>query len=168
MLTPVPNPRNDQHWVINYNLSPFSQLMHFLSFLFPINHHNQENKISLAAIIKKDYGIEVNVDSIFDVHVKRIHEYKRQLLNILHIITMYNSKWTVSLSASTWIKYTAWSSIYDIAFSSLTCCLKHRFNVLHLVAAAILSFDCQDFRKLYGLLIWHVNLDKKTFELFQD
>jgi len=44
-------------------------------------------------MIKRDYGIEVNTDSIFDVHVKRIHEYKRQLLNVLHIITMYNSKW---------------------------------------------------------------------------
>jgi len=50
----------------------------------------QENKISLAASIKRDYGIEVNIESMFDVHVKRIHEYKRQLLNVLHIITMYN------------------------------------------------------------------------------
>jgi len=49
-----------------------------------------ENKVKLAGIIKKDYGIDVNVSSIFDVHVKRIHEYKRQLLNVLHIITMYN------------------------------------------------------------------------------
>merc|ERR1719447_769695 len=50
----------------------------------------QENKAILAAYIGKHYGIEVNVNSIFDVHVKRIHEYKRQLLNILHVITMYN------------------------------------------------------------------------------
>ena len=35
-------------------------------------------------------GIKVNVDSIFDVQVKRIHEYKRQLLNCLHVIHMYN------------------------------------------------------------------------------
>ena len=43
-------------------------------------------------MIKRDYGIDVNTDSIFDVHVKRIHEYKRQLMNVLHIITMYNRK----------------------------------------------------------------------------
>ena len=48
----------------------------------------------MAALIKQNYGIEVNTDSIFDVHVKRIHEYKRQLLNVLHIITMYNRKET--------------------------------------------------------------------------
>ena len=46
----------------------------------------------MAALIKRDYQIDVNTDSIFDVHVKRIHEYKRQLLNVLHIITMYNRK----------------------------------------------------------------------------
>ena len=46
----------------------------------------------LAALLQKDYGIDVNVNSIFDVQVKRIHEYKRQLMNALHIITLYNSK----------------------------------------------------------------------------
>lgn len=50
----------------------------------------QENKCKIAALIEKEYNIQINVDSIFDVHVKRIHEYKRQLLNILHVITMYN------------------------------------------------------------------------------
>ena len=53
----------------------------------------QENKNSLAGMIKENYGIDVNVESIFDVHVKRIHEYKRQLLNVLHVITLYNSRW---------------------------------------------------------------------------
>ena len=37
--------------------------------------------------------MDVNVNSIFDVQVKRIHEYKRQLMNCLHVIVMYNSKY---------------------------------------------------------------------------
>ena len=49
-----------------------------------------ENKMKLAAYIAKEYKVTVDPTSMFDVHVKRIHEYKRQLLNILHVITMYN------------------------------------------------------------------------------
>ncbi len=50
----------------------------------------QANKVRLAKIIKDKVGITVNVNSLFDVQIKRIHEYKRQLLNVLHVITMYN------------------------------------------------------------------------------
>lgn len=50
----------------------------------------QANKILLAQLIKKKLDIDVNLDSIFDVQVKRIHEYKRQLLNMLHVVTLYN------------------------------------------------------------------------------
>jgi glycogen phosphorylase len=48
------------------------------------------NKQLLADYIWARNGIRVNVDSLFDCHVKRMHEYKRQLLNLLHVITLYN------------------------------------------------------------------------------
>ena len=48
------------------------------------------NKQRLARYIEKVVGIEVDMNSMFDVQIKRIHEYKRQLLNVLHVITLYN------------------------------------------------------------------------------
>jgi len=48
------------------------------------------NKKILAKYIKEHTGIAVNVNSIFDVHIKRIHSYKRQMLNIFHIMDLYN------------------------------------------------------------------------------
>jgi len=50
----------------------------------------QANKLRLARYIKDKLAIEVDVNSMFDVQIKRIHEYKRQLLNVLHVITLYN------------------------------------------------------------------------------
>ena len=49
-----------------------------------------KNKARLVKYIKRKVGMDVNPDTLFDVHVKRIHEYKRQLLNIFHVITLYN------------------------------------------------------------------------------
>ena len=50
----------------------------------------QNNKARLARHIKQELSIELNPDSLFDVHVKRIHEYKRQLLCALHAVALYN------------------------------------------------------------------------------
>jgi starch phosphorylase len=50
----------------------------------------QANKARLAAKVQADCGVTFNIDALFDVQVKRIHEYKRQLLNILHVIHLYD------------------------------------------------------------------------------
>ncbi len=50
-----------------------------------------QNKLRLAKYIKEHNGIDVDPNSIFDVQVKRLHEYKRQLLNILHVMHLYNT-----------------------------------------------------------------------------
>ena len=59
------------------------------NFLKKLAAVKRENKVRLAEYIKEHNGVEVNPDSIFDVQVKRLHEYKRQLLNILHAIALY-------------------------------------------------------------------------------
>lgn len=51
----------------------------------------QNNKKKLAEYIKEHNGIDVDINSIFDVQSKRLHEYKRQLMNVLHIMSEYNS-----------------------------------------------------------------------------
>jgi len=59
-------------------------------FLQQLASIKQENKVHLAKIIKENNGIAVDPTSIFDVQVKRLHAYKRQLLNVLHIMHLYN------------------------------------------------------------------------------
>ncbi|URI08024.1 glycogen/starch/alpha-glucan phosphorylase [Aquincola tertiaricarbonis] len=59
------------------------------SFRIAFAEAKQHNKSRLAALIHKTIGLQVDPTSLFDVQVKRIHEYKRQLLNLLHVITRY-------------------------------------------------------------------------------
>lgn len=49
-----------------------------------------DNKVNFAALVEKNTGVRIDPSSIFDVQVKRMHEYKRQLLNALKIISLYN------------------------------------------------------------------------------
>ncbi|WP_096201547.1 glycogen/starch/alpha-glucan phosphorylase [Bacillus sp. FJAT-45350] len=60
------------------------------SFQEKVAQVKKENKIELASLINAQCGIKVDEHSIFDVQIKRLHGYKRQLLNIFHIIHMYN------------------------------------------------------------------------------
>ena len=50
----------------------------------------QANKVRLAQMVQRDCGVSFDTDALFDVQVKRIHEYKRQLLNVLHVIHLYD------------------------------------------------------------------------------
>lgn len=80
-----------EDWIVHLDeLKKLQKLSKDANFQRAVMKVKQENKLKLAALLEEDYGIKVNSASLFDVHVKRIHEYKRQLLNCLHIITMYN------------------------------------------------------------------------------
>ena len=48
------------------------------------------NKQRLASLVEQRLGLRISIDALFDVQIKRMHEYKRQLLNVLHLITLYN------------------------------------------------------------------------------
>jgi starch phosphorylase len=81
----------DEKWVTDLDrLQAISKKATDKKFQKQIKDIKMENKIALAKIIKEECNIDVDTNSIFDVHIKRIHEYKRQLLNILHVVMMYN------------------------------------------------------------------------------
>ncbi|WP_425061431.1 glycogen/starch/alpha-glucan phosphorylase [Sporomusa carbonis] len=68
-------------------LAPYAKDTGFLDTLANIKMHN---KLKLAKYIKAKYNVVVDVKSIFDSHIKRIHAYKRQTLNVMHIMDLYN------------------------------------------------------------------------------
>ncbi|XP_069591674.1 glycogen phosphorylase, liver form [Ranitomeya imitator] len=75
------------------DLSQLSKLNKYVDdniFIRDVSKVKEENKIKFIQYLEKAYKLKLNPSSMFDVQVKRIHEYKRQLLNCLHIITMYN------------------------------------------------------------------------------
>jgi starch phosphorylase len=79
-------------WITDLNeLEKLAPLAHDQPFQHAFRAAKLENKQRLAAFIQHKVGISVDVNSLFDVQVKRIHEYKRQLLNLLHVIHMYRN-----------------------------------------------------------------------------
>ncbi len=78
-------------WITDLNsLRGLVPLAEDATFLAQWRQAKSANKRDLAAVILQKTGIAVRLDSIFDCQVKRIHEYKRQLLNVLHLIYLYN------------------------------------------------------------------------------
>ncbi len=78
-------------WIIDLSeMSKLKPLAEDTKALAEFQDIKYRNKLRLAEYIKKHNGIEVDPRSIFDVQVKRLHEYKRQLLNILHVMYLYN------------------------------------------------------------------------------
>ena len=71
-------------------LRDFEKAADDMAVLQQLEDIKQENKRRFAAWVARESGITLNTDAIFDVQVKRLHEYKRQLLNVLHIIHLYN------------------------------------------------------------------------------
>jgi starch phosphorylase len=78
-------------WIMDleqlHRLEPLSRDAGFRTRWQRVKH---QNKTDLAAYIERRTGIAADPASLFDIHVKRIHEYKRQHLNLLHVITLYN------------------------------------------------------------------------------
>ncbi|XP_015276093.1 PREDICTED: glycogen phosphorylase, liver form [Gekko japonicus] len=75
------------------DLSQLTKLHKFVNddiFIREVSKVKQENKVKFAQYLEREYKVKINPASMFDVQVKRIHEYKRQLMNCLHIITLYN------------------------------------------------------------------------------
>ncbi|MFA6904564.1 MAG: glycogen/starch/alpha-glucan family phosphorylase, partial [Gallionellaceae bacterium] len=71
-------------------LQQLSRLVDDANFCAEFASVKRANKERFAAYMLSHYKVVLNVDSLFDVQIKRMHEYKRQLLNLLHVVTLYN------------------------------------------------------------------------------
>ncbi len=90
-LTQFINERIGEDW--QHDLTKLKELERYLDddeSLEEINRIKQVKKEQLVKFIEKSEGIRLNPESIFDIQIKRLHEYKRQLLNALHIVYLYN------------------------------------------------------------------------------
>ena len=83
--------RIGKEWITDLShLRQLSKLAGDHTFQAEFRAVKRANKERLAELVMDRLALEINPDSLFDVQVKRIHEYKRQLLNLLHVITLYN------------------------------------------------------------------------------
>lgn len=90
-LVKIINDEIGKGWIVHpQELTKLAKKSKDKSFQNNINQMKQERKRILAKKIYKEKGVELNIKSIFDIQVKRLHEYKRQLMNALHIMYLYN------------------------------------------------------------------------------
>ena len=79
-----------EDWITNMDLiKEFEKYQDDETVLKDLGNIKLANKMALAKYIKENNGIDVDINSIFDVQIKRLHAYKRQLLNIFHVIYLY-------------------------------------------------------------------------------
>ena len=83
--------RIGQEWIKDLTqlkkLIPLTEDIKFCEEFAMVKNSNKER---FALFMQQHHNVSINVDSLFDVQIKRVHEYKRQLLNLLHVITLYN------------------------------------------------------------------------------
>ena len=90
-LTSLITNRIGKEWITDLSqLRQLAKLVGDRAFQAEFRTVKRANKERLAELVMDRLAIEINPDSLFDVQVKRIHEYKRQLLNLLHVVTLYN------------------------------------------------------------------------------
>ncbi len=93
LMTELISSKIGEQWVADLEqieqLKPFASKKHS-KFHKTWKQVKQANKQRLADLVLERTGIQLNTNSLFDIQVKRIHEYKRQLLNLLHVIHLYN------------------------------------------------------------------------------
>lgn len=90
-LSQVISDKIGSEWITDlYKLKALEQYIDNEDFLELWQEAKWINKSRLINYIDKNYGIKINPKSIFDTQIKRIHEYKRQLLNVIHIVALYN------------------------------------------------------------------------------
>jgi glycogen phosphorylase len=87
LLTTPSGRAGSPNWTNCANAGPLREDAAFPGALAAVKH---ANKVRLASLVEADVGVTFNPEALFDVQVKRIHEYKRQLLNILHVIHLYD------------------------------------------------------------------------------
>lgn len=89
-LTKLINSKIGEDWITDMaKIKDFEKFADDKKVLTKLIDIKMENKKKLATYIKENYDIDVDVNSIFDVQIKRLHAYKRQLMNLFHIIYLY-------------------------------------------------------------------------------
>jgi len=87
-LSKIISDRIGENWVYDlYDLRKLEKFVDNPDFREEFRNAKWLNKKLLIEVIEENNGIKINPESMFDVQIKRFHEYKRQLLNVLHIIT---------------------------------------------------------------------------------